>query len=223
MYVWDLEKRRGLSAYDVRNNFSANFTYELPFGQGLSGLTRALVAGWQVNGILTLMDGSPLTVFDSSAAQLDRIGAIEGLTVDLIPGGNPNPVRGGSDQYYDVTQFAPSKVGYFGTLPRNTVIGPGLATVDGSVFKAFSTKRLGEVTFRLEMFNLLNRTNLGTPNMTAFVDGVQSPTAGQIASTRTPARQMQWVCDLPSEISEMKDSCSPKSTTARGARQPVAQ
>ena len=129
MYAWDLPLRRGLSAYDIRNSFSSNFTYQLPWGQGLTGLTGVLVRGWQVNGILTLMDGSPLTVLDSSTAQNERIGQSEGLTVDLKPGGNPNPVLGGSDRYYDVSQFEPSKLGFFGTLPRNTVIGPGLAVL----------------------------------------------------------------------------------------------
>ena len=191
MYVWDLDKRRGLSAYDVRNNFSANFTYEIPASQGLTGLTGALARGWQVNGVVTLMDGSPLTVTDSSTAQSDRIGSSEGLTVDLKEGGNPNPVLGGSDRYYDVTQFEPSKLGYFGTLGRNTLIGPGLATVDASVFKTFSVGQQRQIAFRLEMFNVFNRVNLGTPDMTAFIDGVVNPTAGQITSTRTPGRQTQ--------------------------------
>jgi outer membrane receptor protein involved in Fe transport len=191
MYAWDLHKRRGLSAYDIRNNFTANFTYALPFGETLSGFTGALARGWQVNGVLTLMDGSPLTVNDDSQEQADRIGSNEGLTVDLIPGGNANPVLGGSDRYYDVSQFEPSKIGYFGTLGRNTVIGPGLATFDASVFKTFALGQGREIVFRLEMFNLFNRVNLGTPDMDAFIDGELNPTAGQITSTRTPGRQTQ--------------------------------
>ena len=191
MYAWDLPLRRGLSAYDIRNSFSSNFTYQLPWGQGLTGLTGALVRGWQVNGILTLMDGSPLTVLDSSTAQNERIGQSEGLTVDLKPGGNPNPVLGGSDRYYDVSQFEPSKLGFFGTLPRNTVIGPGFAAFDASLFKTFTLTQGREVSFRLEVFNVFDRVNLGTPDMTAFIDGVVNPQAGEIDGTRGSARQMQ--------------------------------
>jgi hypothetical protein len=191
IYAWDLHKRRGLSAYDVRNNFTANFTYALPWGKSLAGFAGALARGWQVNGILTLMDGSPLTVFDDNTEQADRIGNDEGLTVDLKPGGNPNPVLGGADRYYDVTQFEPSKIGFFGTLGRNTLIGPGLATFDASVFKAFQFAEGREISLRIEVFNLFNRVNLGTPDMNAFTEGEVNPTAGQITSTRTPARQLQ--------------------------------
>jgi outer membrane receptor protein involved in Fe transport len=191
MYAWDLPRRRGLSAYDIRNSFSSNFTYQLPWGQSLTGLTGALVRGWQVNGILTLMDGSPLTVLDSSTAQNERIGQSEGLTVDLKPGGDPNPVLGGSDRYYDVNQFEPSKLGFFGTLPRNTVIGPGFASFDASLFKSFTLTQGREVSLRLEVFNVFDRVNLGTPDMTAFIDGIVNPQAGEIDGTRGPARQMQ--------------------------------
>ena len=41
------------------------------------------------------------------------------------------------------------------------------------------------------MFILFKRVKLGTPNMTAFIDGVVNPLAGEIDSTRGPARQMQ--------------------------------
>ena len=111
--------------------------------------------------------------------------------MDLVPGGNQNPVLGGADRYYDVTQFEPSKLGFFGTLGRNTVTGPGLASFDASVFKTFHVGQDKELSLRLEVFNLFNRTNLGTPDMTAFRNGVVNPTAGQITSTRTPARQVQ--------------------------------
>lgn len=191
IYAWDLDRRRGLSSYDVRNNFTANFTYELPWGQSLPGVAGVLARGWQVNGILTLIDGSPLTVYDDSQEQVDRIGSDEGLTVDLVPGGNSNPVLGGADLYFDPSQFEPSKIGQFGTLGRNTVIGPGLATFDLSVFKNFGLGAGRELALRLEVFNLFNRTNLGTPDMVAFRNGVPNPSVGQITSTRTAARQMQ--------------------------------
>ncbi|HEY8460450.1 MAG TPA: carboxypeptidase regulatory-like domain-containing protein, partial [Blastocatellia bacterium] len=38
----------GRSDFDVRHNFTANFTYDLPFGKGLKGFAGAAISGWQL-------------------------------------------------------------------------------------------------------------------------------------------------------------------------------
>jgi hypothetical protein len=46
--------------------------------------------------------------------------------------------------------------------------------------------------YRLEVFNLFNRANFGTPDMVAFDNqGIPNPTFGRITSTSTPSRQIQ--------------------------------
>jgi hypothetical protein len=190
IYAWDLHLKRGPSAYDIRKVFSANFAYELPFGKSRSGFAGALIKGWQVNSVITLSDGYALSVNEESSAQTTRIGDDEDLRPDLVPGGNPNPVTGDPERWFDVSQFTPSKLGFFGTLGRGTVTSPGLATVDLSLFKNFVIQN-GRLQFRIETFNLLDRANFGTPEMTAFINGVENPTAGRITSTRTPGRQTQ--------------------------------
>jgi hypothetical protein len=53
----------------------------------------------------------------------------------------------------------------------------------------FGSRRL---QFRLEVFNLLNRANLGAPNTTVMNgSGVRNALAGFIDSTSTTARQVQ--------------------------------
>src|SRR4029450_13022245 len=101
-----------------------------------------------------------------SATQVARIGDDELLRPDLIAGGNNNPVTGDPDRWYDVSQFRPARIGFFGNVGRNTVTSPGLATVDLSVFKnvPIGTSRL---QFRLEMFNLFNRADFGIRDITA--------------------------------------------------------
>ena len=48
---------------------------------------------------------------------------------------------------------------------------------------------------RLEIFNLFDRANFGTPTRTVFAGATQSdpvlPTAGQITRTVNPSRQLQ--------------------------------
>ena len=117
---------------------------------------------------------------------------MESLRVNLIPGGDSNPVLGGPDKYFDTSQFAPSEEGYFGTLGRNTLISPGLATMDFSVQKNFQLLESHRVQFRAEFFNLFNRPNFGTPVTTIFTNGVLTSDAGRINSTRGSARQIQF-------------------------------
>ncbi|MBI4483405.1 MAG: TonB-dependent receptor [Acidobacteria bacterium] len=192
IYFWDMQLKKGRAGFDIRNSFVGNFTYEFPQAN-LDGVGAALVNGWQINGILSLVDGHPLTVIDSSEAQTDRIGDNESLRVDLIPGGNNDPLLGGPDRYYDVSQFTPSRLGFFGTLGRGTVTSPGVATLDFSLFKNFKLTEESRFQFRAEFFNLFNRANFATPDMTPFTTaGRPDANAGRITGTSTSARQVQF-------------------------------
>jgi len=190
IYAWDMHLKKGPAAYDIPKVFTGNVSYELPFGSNLTGAAGALVSGWQINSIISLMDGYPLSVEEESDAQVQRIGDDESLRPDLIQGGNPNPVTGDPERWYDISQFRSARLGFFGNLPRGTVRSPGLATVDLSVFKNFQVGA-GRLQFRVETFNLFDRANFGTPEMVAFINGQPNPTAGRITRTRTAARQTQ--------------------------------
>src|SRR5581483_10116820 len=94
IYYWDIKLKKQLSGFDIRNTFTANFSYDFPT-QNLTGFTGAVVGGWQLSGIQTLTDGHPLGIFDDSTVQANTIGDNENLRVNLKPGGNNNPVLGG--------------------------------------------------------------------------------------------------------------------------------
>lgn len=196
MYGYDMHLRKGPAAYDIPKVFSANASYQLPFGSNLTGVPGVLAKGWQLNTIISLMDGYPLSVDELSEAQRQRFGDDESLRPDLVAGGNNNPVTGNPERWFDISQFQPARTGYFGNVGRGTVRSPGLATVDLSIFKNVEVGA-GRLQFRIETFNLLNRANFGTPDMVAYIDGRPNPTAGRITTTRTPARQAQigirWV------------------------------
>jgi hypothetical protein len=89
-----------------------------------------------------------------------------------------------------------------GNSGRNSVVGPGLATFDFSMFKNNYIRRISEnfnVQFRAEFFNLLNRPNFGTPvdNSTMF-DSKGNPVggAGALDNLSTSARQIQFALKL---------------------------
>ena len=75
----------------------------------------------------------------------------------------------------------------FGNVGRNTVVGPGLQTLDLAMAREFNTTEGTKFQFRAEFFNALNHTNLGTPGR--FVN---TPQFGIITEAATPGRQIQF-------------------------------
>jgi hypothetical protein len=186
---------RGLSAFAVRHNLTANWTYDLPFAQSAKGAKAALLKGWQLNNIMTLASGPPFTVrlgFNRSG-NLNTTSFSANDRPDRVPG--VNPIIGRPNQFLDIKAFALPPVNTQGNLGRNTIIGPGLVAIDASVSKFF---RLGEgrtLQFRTEAFNLPNHPNFAIPSgLTSFTNatGAVSPTFGKITSTTTTSRQIQF-------------------------------
>jgi outer membrane receptor protein involved in Fe transport len=183
---------KGLSDFDIRHNFTANATWELPFGKESKGVVRGLVAGWQLSGIFTAHSGVPFTPvlgFDRARA-LPRSGGA-GQWPDLVPGCSSNPVLGDPNHYFDVNCFAIPAAGTLGNLGRNTVIGPGYATLDAALFKNISLGGTRRLQLRIEGFNVTNHANFGLPSATVFNSSGAVATAGQITSIVGTARQFQ--------------------------------
>lgn len=114
---------------------------------------------------------------------------------NLAPGASNNPVLGGPDQYFDPTAFEFPEAGFYGNLGRNTLIGPGFANFDFSVFKNTAEPAISEqfqIQFRVEFFNLFNRVNFGEVSERLFTSrGGRRGSAGRISSTTTTSRQIQ--------------------------------
>jgi hypothetical protein len=176
--------------YHVSHAFNGNVGYELPWGANLQGVGGALARGWQVAGIVSLYTGRPFSV--SSNGTITHRFNRGGSRPDLVPGGDNNPILGEPELYFDPTQFAPQRPGFYGTVGRNTLRGPGLVSFDASFIKKQSLGDTRNMEFRLEIFNALNRTNFGLPVSSLFnARGALSGTAGRITSTVTTARQIQ--------------------------------
>jgi hypothetical protein len=85
-----------------------------------------------------------------------------------------------------------------GNLDRNTLIGPGLVSIDASLVKSFALGGARTLQVKIEAFNVPNRANFAIPSgRIAFtgvaVDGspVIAPTWGRATSTVTTSRQIQ--------------------------------
>jgi hypothetical protein len=87
-----------------------------------------------------------------------------------------------------------------GNAGRNILIGPGVTSLDFSLFKNNYIKRVSEkfnIQFRAEIFNILNHPNFAppvTPDNTDIFDGTGASTgvAGLLTKTTTTAREIQF-------------------------------
>ena len=184
---------KGPSDFDIRHNFTANAIWQLPFGNGTTGVVHALAAGWQLSGIFTGHTGVPITPvlgFDRARA-LPRSGGA-GQWADLASGCSSNPVLGNPTEWFDVNCFALPAAGTIGNLGRNTLRGPGYASLDFALFKNLSLGGSRHLQLRLESFNITNHVNLGLPSTTVFSSSGPVATAGQITSISGTARQFQF-------------------------------
>ena len=187
---------RGLSNYDVRHNFVGSFLWEIPSSSALTGWTRGVLDGWQRSGVFRAHGGYPFTLAlngDRAGSKADTTGSGLGQPPDVLatPECRTLTNPGNADHYVKTECFAFPADGVLGNLGRNTLISPGLATLDLVLVK---NQPLSAATmqFRIEMFNALNRANFSTPATTIFDDrGNVTANVGVITTTRTSARQMQ--------------------------------
>jgi hypothetical protein len=188
----------GLSPFDVRHLLAINGLYELPFGHGRrlgsqrAGLVGHLISGWSASGIATVQSGFPFT------PQLGFNPTNNGDTRNPIrPSWNPafsGPViLGNVNQYYNPNAFVIPPNGTYGNVGRDVLIGPGAATIDGSLMKNTAIGERLNLQFRAEFFNVLNHANFATPNTIVFTSAGSAPvnTAGTINATSTSSRQIQ--------------------------------
>jgi hypothetical protein len=86
-----------------------------------------------------------------------------------------------------------------GNAGRNILTGPGLTSLDFSLFKNIAISRISDkfnIQFRTEVFNILNHANFApptTPDNTDIFDGTgQIASPGLLSRTTTTAREIQF-------------------------------
>ena len=201
-YIPDYNK--GLSDFHAAHNWVLNFSYDLPFGTDLTGVSGALLKGWRVSGILNMRSGSPLTVFVQNNRSRSQWQPSLGPGIgrdrpSYAPGFGPDEaVTGDPDAWFNPAAFALQPAGTFGDTGRGDFLGPNLRTFDISFVKDTAWPRLGSdgrIEVRLEVFNLFNRANFGMPALIAYAGAADNelPLAsfGRIRNTITSARQAQ--------------------------------
>jgi hypothetical protein len=199
----------GPSNSDIRHIFTGNVTYDLPFGNHLSGFAKSVIGGWQANMLLSLSTGFPLNIGDGINNSRDGQSIPSGDRPNFAPGFSSVPTSGVSacltdsfgkplplgtpTLWFDPCAFALAPAGTYGNTPKNQVRGPRQADVDMSVTKNMKfTERLN-LQFRAEAFNIINHPNFANMNRSLFLNGKGSRinSAGRLISTSTTSRQLQ--------------------------------
>ena len=198
---FDPDYNKGPSDWDTPHNWVINVIWDVPFARGATGITGALLDGWQITGIGAMRSGQPLTVFVqnnwSRSQWSPSIAPTTGLDrPDLAPGRTAeDAVLGRPEQWFDPSAFVLQPQGTMGTSGRGAFRGPDLRTLDLSAAKRIPIRGEARAELRFEVFNVFNRANFANPTLIAFAGATagEAPLAtfGRIRSTVTSARQMQ--------------------------------
>jgi hypothetical protein len=162
-------RNRAPAGFNTPHVFQLAYVYELPFGKGKSyassgGPASAILGGWQTSGIFSAISGHPgwSSPLSAPSSSLNAVGQTQ--TPDQI-----KPVRklggiGTGQPYYDPSSFAlVNRVGY-GTVGRNTLLGPGAVNLDFSLLRNFQVTERFVLQFRADAANLFNTPHFNDPN-----------------------------------------------------------
>jgi len=197
----ELGRQYGPCDYDVRNNLTAQYVYQLPIKVRHPLLARA-VNGWQVSGAVFWHSGLPFSVL-SAPYSADGNGIVQGSgpqyasVVPGVPVYQHNPIPGitqaGTIQWLNPDAFTstvdPSTGGcagganpancQFGNLGRNALRGPDFIWSDLYLTKWFQVTERVRLRIDGQFFNVFNHPNFGLPNLVyAGIPGKPSTQSG---------------------------------------------
>jgi hypothetical protein len=192
---YDLTLDYGPSDFNLGQTFTVHLTYPFPTPARDGWYLR----GWHVVGNFSASSGSPFT--PTIGGDPLGTGSVEPYDIPnraLQPECNTATNHHNAASYLKLECFAfPNPATMLGNLHRNSIVGPGLQTLDVSLFKDTTLARIRRdlnLQFRAEVFNVFNHPNLAPPlehDALFNAQGASINGAGQIVTTATPSRQMQ--------------------------------
>ncbi len=198
--VWNY----GLAGYDRTHILKGNWIWEAPNGSRLlprrgfmASAGKALLDGWQISGILTMVSGAPQGVGLSltSGNSNNWSGSPTDGSRPLVVGDPVVPKDQRSFSYNaDPAAFALPPAGTLGNAAKYVFRGPGRNNWDISAFKNFRIAERARAQFRLESYNTFNHTQFSSLDTSVRFDvktgALQPSTFGQFTGAQL-ARRMQ--------------------------------
>jgi hypothetical protein len=163
--AFDPNGRRGVSDFDTTHQINANWIVELPFGKGkrlagnASGISEAIIGGWQLSGLARWTSGFPFTVDNGNfwPTNWDEQGIAQMVTRPRTghftqPDGSISVFADPSAAFADFQHPFPGQSG-----SRNVIRGDGYAGWDMALNKVWKMPFEGHtLQFRWEVFNVPN-------------------------------------------------------------------
>ena len=170
--------QRGNSDFDVRHNFAAAVTDDLP-NFSVRGHASAVLSHWGLDGRFMARTSYPVTLTGTLLTDPETGEAFYG-GLDRVPGepvyiyesqcnaaysnGLPDALPCPGGHAVNPNAFSLPTGGVAGNAPRNFVRGFGAWQMDFAVRREFSVYERLKLQFRAEAFNIFNRPNFGTIN-----------------------------------------------------------
>lgn len=178
----DLAAERGLSSFDQRHRFTADYYYQFPFGKEKKwlhgdGWQDKFFGGFAFQGNITLASGFPFSprIF-GSFTDIGR-GANGSLRPNIIPGESISVSDPGIQEWFNTAAFIAPAPGQFGDAGRNIIEGPGTIQFDMALSKTIQFKEMQSLELRISATNIFNHANF-----TGIDTTLGSPTFGQVIS-----------------------------------------
>ena len=163
----------GKADFDQTHALVLNYTYDLPRFSRVwqNPVTKLLLDDWQVSGVSTFASGTPLGIAVTTTTGVDLLGG--GDAQRVIVTGNAQLSHGERtvDHIFNTGVFALPAKGNPGNAPRDVFRGPGQNNFDVTFFKSVPIKsEQRRLTFRWEVYNILNHANFTSVDTTARFD-----------------------------------------------------
>lgn len=212
----NLKTEKSLSLNDYPHDLTLSYVLDLPFGRGqryLSGVSspvNAVLSGWRLNGITSLIAGMPLAIganandsttpnylmkYFGAGGYLQNQNGTEPLRPNLVPGCNRKESgsavdRVNSGKWFNTACFVQPGSFQFGNERRvdDVLRRQGVDNWDFSMAKRFNLTEKFSMTFDTELFNSFNRVQFAPP----FLSSSSGPNWGHVTSQLNTPRLIQF-------------------------------
>jgi outer membrane receptor protein involved in Fe transport len=200
--AYDPKGDYGRCIADAASLFNGYLLYDLPFGKGrrfagdAEGILNAIIGGWSIAPNFTFHSGFALYPHGADSSNTGSASPRPDCVAGVSQSGDgsftdpndPNNIFTGILAPHFLNPDAVVNGGppnHFGTCAAGSFRGPGLATSDLSIMKAFAISERTSFQFITQFLNVTNTPILGAPNTSA------GPLFGLITSSN-PGRQVQF-------------------------------